>query len=31
LKRRCKIDPSIETKEDMKRAEKEYQKKIENA
>jgi light-regulated signal transduction histidine kinase (bacteriophytochrome) len=26
LKRRCKIDPSIETKEDMKRAEKEYKK-----
>ena len=28
LKRRCKIDPSIETKEDMKRAEKEYKKKM---
>ena len=28
LKRRCKIDPSIETKEDMKKAEKEYKKKI---
>jgi light-regulated signal transduction histidine kinase (bacteriophytochrome) len=26
LKRRCNIDPSIETKEDMKRAEKEYKK-----
>jgi hypothetical protein len=28
LKRRCKIDPSIETKEDMNRAVKEYKKKM---
>jgi hypothetical protein len=28
LKRRCKIDPSIDTKEDMNRAVKEYKKKM---